>query len=233
VTPHEREAALGRIAILAGLSAAAIARLAAACRWRQYRAGGLIVSHRDPSTDLHMLAAGRVRVSIYSSDGTAVIFTDIRPGEVFGEIAALDRGPRSASVEAIEESTVASLTAAEFERLLLDEPRVAVATMRLMAAEIRRLSQRVHEFSTLGVQNRIDAELLRFVGDEATNKTDVLLSPSPSLAEIASRVTTHREAVSRELSRLAGLGIVRREGADLRIVDLPRLAQLVRGVKSD
>jgi len=233
VTPHEREAALGRIAILNGLSPTAIARLAGACRWREFGPGELIVSHKDPSTDFHMLATGRVRVSIYSSDGKAVIFTDIKPGEVFGEIAAIDKGVRSASVEAIDESTVASLSAAGFERLLLEEPRVPVATMRLLAAEVRRLSERVHEFSTLAVQNRIDAELLRLVGGEAANKTEILLSPAPSLAEIASRVTTHREAVSREVSRLAALGIVRREGAGLRIVDLPRLAQLVRDVKSD
>jgi CRP/FNR family cyclic AMP-dependent transcriptional regulator len=134
-------------------------------------------------------------------------------------------------VEAIETSTVASLAAVQFEELLLREPRVAVATLKHVAAEVRRLSERVVEFSTLVVQNRIQAELLRLAADAAKDRAGALLSPAPSLANIAERISTHREAVSRELSRLGSMGLLRREGANLRIVDVERLAKLVRDVR--
>ena len=88
------------------------------------------------------------------------------------------------------------------------------------------------EFSTLVVQNRIQAELLRLVADAAKD-AGALLSPDPSLADIAERIRTHREAVSRELSRLASIGLIRREGTNLRIVDVARLARLVREVKGE
>ena len=203
------------------------------CKWRDYDGGEQILSYHDASTDVFLLAAGRARVIIYSAEGKAVVFTDLRPGAMFGEIAAIDRGPRSASVEAIEACTVASLTAAKFEDLLRREPTVAIATLRHMTEEVRRLSERVLEFSTLVVSNRIHAELLRLAANAGHEDGQALLSPAPSLSDIANRVSTHREAVSRELSRLASIGLLRRQGSDLRVTDVARLEKLVREAKGE
>ena len=106
---------------------------------------------------------------------------------MFGEIAAIDRAPRSAGAEAIEASEVASLSADEFKALLSTEPTVALATLRHLTAEVRRLSERVLEFSTLVVQNRIHAELLRLAAEAGQQNGEVLLSPAPSLSDIADR----------------------------------------------
>jgi len=152
---------------------------------------------------------------------------------LFGELSAIDRAPRSAGVEAIERSTIASLTATQFETLLLADPVVAVATIRHVTGEVRRLSERVFEFSTLVVQNRIHAELLRLAADVRQENGQALLSPAPSLSDIANRISTHREAVSRELSRLASIGLLRREGGDLRVSDLARLTKLVREARRE
>lgn len=230
---HERLLALGRVPILAGLPRSQLEGIAATCKWRKFDEGKQILSYHDPSTDVFFLAAGRVRVIIYSTEGKAVVFTDLRIGAMFGEIAAIDRGPRSASIEAIEDCTIASLSAPQFEDLLLRQPSVALATLRHVTEEVRRLSERVLEFSTLVVQNRIHAELLRLAADAGVEDGQALLSPSPSLSNIASRVSTHREAVSRELSRLGSIGLLRREGGVLRITDVARLAKLVREAKGE
>jgi CRP-like cAMP-binding protein len=152
---------------------------------------------------------------------------------VFGEIAAIDRKPRSASVEAVEPCTVASLKSEQFESLMLAEPSLALATLRHVIADVRRLSDRVLEFSTLAVQNRIHAELLRLTNMADREGISALLSPSPSLSDIASRISTHREAVSRELSRLADIGLLRREGRNLRVMDVSRLGLLVAEAKGE
>jgi CRP-like cAMP-binding protein len=230
---HERRLALGRVAILASQSPSQLERIAATCKWRELDEGEQILSYHDPSTDVFFLASGKARVIIYSAEGKAVIFTDLRPGAMFGEIAAIDRDPRSAGVEAVEPCTVASMTAVQFERLLLEQPPVALATIRHVTREVRRLSERVLEFSTLMVRNRIHAELLRLAADAVQKDGQALLSPSPSLSDIASRVTTHREAVSRELSRLASIGLLRREGSDLKVTDIARLEKLVRETKGE
>jgi CRP/FNR family transcriptional regulator, cyclic AMP receptor protein len=224
---------LRQVPILAGVSDASLERVARVCKWQEFEAGEQLVQYQDPSTDVFFLTAGKLRVVVYSLEGKAVQFTDLKPGAMFGEIAAIDRAARSASVEALEASTLALLTADQFEDLLLREPRVALATLKHVAVEVRRLSERVVEFSTLVVQNRIQAELLRLAADAGKDGPGALLSPAPSLADIAERISTHREAVSRELSRLVSMGLVRREGANLRIVDVVRLTRLVREVKGE
>jgi CRP/FNR family cyclic AMP-dependent transcriptional regulator len=229
----ERLAGLRRIKVLAELAEAPLADLARTCSWHDYEAGEQILSYQDPSTRVFFLAVGKVRVIVYSAEGRAVVFTDLVPGTIFGEIGAIDRAPRSAGVEALEQTSVASLTADQFETVMLRQPTVALATLRHVTAEVRRLSERVVEFSTLMVQNRIHAELLRLAASAGAAEGQVLLSPTPSLSDIADRISTHREAVSRELSRLAAIGLLRREASDLRITDIARLAALVREAKGE
>ena len=230
---NDRLVALKRVPILSVLPGERLEDLARTCKWQDYDAGEQILGYHDPSTEAFFLAAGKVRVIIYSAEGKAVLFTDLKPGAMFGEIAAIDREARSAGVEAIEPSTIASLTASQFEGLLLREPAVALATLRHVTAEVRRLSERVLEFSTLAVQNRIHTELLRLAAGARQQPGQALLSPAPSLSDIADRISTHREAVSRELSRLGSMGLLRREGSDLRITDVARLERLVREARGE
>jgi CRP-like cAMP-binding protein len=230
---HERAPALKRLPILAELSDNTLERVAQSCAWRRYDAGEQIIGYQDPFTDVLFLLAGKARVIIYSSKGKAVVFADLKPTMMFGEIAAIDRMPRSASIEAVEPCSIASLSADTFEKLMLQEPTVAVATLRHLAAEVRRLSERVFEFSTLVVQNRIHAELLRLAGEAGERHGEVVLSPAPSLFDIASRISTHREAVSRELSRLTGIGLLHREGGNLRITNVAKLVEFVNDAKGE
>ena len=229
----DRAATLQRVPIFAKLSDSALERLARSCTWGQHESGEEILSFQDASTRILFLLSGKARVVIYSSEGKAVVFRDLTAGTMFGEIAAIDRRPRSASVEALEPCTVASLSAESFERLILDEPSVAFATLQHLAANVRRLSERVFEFSTLFVQNRVHAELLRLAGEAGSQQNEVTLSPAPSLSDIADRISTHREAVSRELSRLTANGLLRREGNDLKITNVAKLAKLVHEARGD
>ena len=229
----ERIAGLRRVSILNGLSDAALERIARDGAWREYKASQHILEYQDASTDVSFLLRGKARAIVYSSEGKAVIFTDLFAGAMFGEIAAIDRGPRSAGIEAIEDCTVASLAADQFEALMLREPNVAVATLRHIASDVRRLSDRVFEFSTMIVRNRIHAELLRLVGEADRRQAEALLSPAPSLSDIADRISTHREAVSRELARLIELGLLRREGKNLKITSVPKLIELVNEARGE
>jgi CRP/FNR family transcriptional regulator, cyclic AMP receptor protein len=229
----QRAAHLKRALAFSRLSDRALQEVAQGCAWRDCDAGAEILSYQDRSTNVSFLLLGRVRVIIYSSEGKAVVFDDLGAGSMFGEIAAVDRKPRSASVEALEPCAIASMSADKFEQLMLREPSVAVATLRQVAADLRRLSERVFEFSTLAVQNRIHAELLRLAAQAGGGDAMAVLSPAPSLSEIADRISTHREAVSRELSRLAAIGLLRRGAGNLVITDLARLREFVSEAKGE
>jgi len=219
---------LKQVAIFASLSPEVLQRLESRCRWRSYGPGKEVIAFRGTATDVYFLTSGSARVIIHSLTGKDVSFRTIGPGDIFGEFAAIDSEPRSASVEVLEPSTVASMSSWDFRNAILDEPDFAMVLLRHMTAEVRKLTARILEFSTLAVRNRIHAELLRLAGGFPSTREDVVIRPVPTHAVIASRVSTHREAVTRELSRLTQLGLVERKGADLVIKDVARLAEMVQ-----
>ncbi len=112
---------LDGVAIFKGLPSDALAKIQSRCAWRHYEPREPIVEYLDSSTEVYFITMGEVRVSIYSVDGKAVTFRDLGHGEMFGEIAAIDGGPRSTSVEARTSCLIASMPAAIFRELLRSE----------------------------------------------------------------------------------------------------------------
>jgi CRP-like cAMP-binding protein len=104
---------------------------------------------------------------------------------------------------------------------------VAQALLPQLVTKIRALTNRVYEFSTLAVNNRIQAELLRLASLGTRQGKAAQIVPAPTHVEIASRVSTHREAVTRELNRLARIGIIERKRGALLVKDVDRLAEMV------
>ena len=110
-----------------------------------------------------------------------------------------------------------------------------MALLEHTIAQMRDLTGRVFEFSTLAVNNRIQAELVRLAQGgkvlEGKGKCkQVQIDPFPRQLDIANRVSTHREAVTRELTSLKKEGIVARDGQAFVILDLDRLIRKVRAV---
>ena len=163
-----------------------------------------------------------------SVEGKAITFCDLGPGEMFGEYAAVNRARRSAGIEARTQCLVASMSSGTFCNLLQSEPTVSMNLLRQMVTKIRSLTTRVYEVSVLAVSNRIQAELLRLAKLAPRSGRSAHIDPAPTHVDIASRTSTHREAVTRELSRLARVGVVERQGRKLIVIDVDRLAVMVR-----
>lgn len=218
---------LRAVEIFRSLSDQSLARIAARSQCGAYGAGEEIVPYLDERDDVYFLLSGRARVMIYSISGKAVAFRDIEQGGLFGEYAAIDQRPRSARVEARAETIAARLPAEDFRAAIRTEPCLMEAVMRHLVGQVRDLTSRVFEFSTLAVKGRIQAELLRLAGNPGPDTATCRISPFPTHADFAVHVSTHREAVTREISRLVRLGVVRRAGHALEICDVPRLIRMV------
>ena len=234
----QREAAqvqqsLTGIDIFARLSPEAMSRLQKRCVWRRYQAGEPIVDYLDASRDVYFITAGEARATLYSVSGKVVTFTDLGPGEMFGEIAAIDGGPRSASIEARTSCVVAAMPAAAFREVLQSEPEATQALLQRMAGRIRVLTTRIYEFSSLAVNNRIQAEIVRLATLARREGKSARIETAPTHAEIASRVSTHREAVTRELNRLSRLGVIEQQGRTLIVADLDRLEKMVHAATGE
>ena len=201
--------------------------LARSCRWHRYSADQYIVGHQDETNDVYFIVGGRVRVTVFSPSGKEVSFADLSAGKSFGEMSAIDDAPRSATVLALSDTVLASISAKAFRRILDDHPDVATRMMQHLAGLVRGLLDRVFEFSVLAVRNRIHAELLRLARDQGFDGDTAVITPVPTHADIASRVSTHREAVTRELSALTSAGLIERRDGALVIADVTRLAKLV------
>jgi CRP/FNR family transcriptional regulator, cyclic AMP receptor protein len=204
----------------------AFAAIAADCSVQHYDDGELVIGHTDTTVDVLLLVSGAARVSLYSADGQRVGFIELPRGMMFGEISALDGLPRSASVEASEASIIARLPRRRFLALMEDNPAFAIAVAQQLAGHVRRLTTRVFEFSTMAVRQRLRAELLRLAKPAASADTGVIAS-LPTHAELASRISTHREAVSRELAWLDDGGFVVKQGRNLLIPSLGKLRSLM------
>jgi CRP-like cAMP-binding protein len=223
---------LRSIELLEGLAPEKLDVLARQCVWRNYEAGKRIISRNADDRDVYLLVSGRVRITTYSQGGRQVTFRDIAAGEIFGEVAALDEKPRSADVIALDNALLASMSPPLFRRLLADEPLVGGRVMTRLATLVRSLSDRVIDLSTLGVQNRIHAEILRLARAAGVERNRARLEPGPKHADIASQVSTYREQVTRELSALARAGILEKDGAALVVRDVARLQKMVEDVRS-
>jgi len=225
-TPQPRYSLKG-IALFAGLQSAALERIQRGCTWRHYEPEQWIVDYLDASDEVFFIADGKVRVTIYSHAGKAVSFGELAAGDVFGEYAAIDHCPRSASVVARTSCLVASMPAVAFRALLQTAPTVSFAVLEQLVRKTRKVTHRVFELSTLHVNNRIQAEVLRLASLAPREGTSACIVPAPTHVEIASRVSTHREAVTREINRLSRLGIIERRGNTLLVKDVDRLAKIV------
>ena len=149
---------------------------------------------------------------------------------MFGELAAIDGHTRSATVIAKKDSVLASLPTQSFLDLTYSNKEVYLAVLKRLTSQVRHLIDRVYSLSTLKVSDRIRTELLRLAKTHPAAPNRGVISPIPTHAELASRISTHREAVTRELNELARQKVIARTGRDLHILDMIRLGQMDRVV---
>jgi len=199
-------------------------RAALAERWnvRRYGRKEMIIAHDEESRDVFFVLEGRAEATVYSGSGKAVAYRDIEPGGIFGEMSAIDGAPRSASVTALDDVVLARLPESAFREIVDARPGIAWALLTHLTFQMRRMTERIFEFSTLVVRKRLIRELLRLADRDGM----VSIKPIPTHADLAARIGTHREAVSREMSWLAKQGLIARRKDELHISDRTTLEEL-------
>jgi len=222
--PNETLERIGLLRSLAGKDRESYERR---CQWRHAKPKQWLLEQNDVGTDIFLLSSGVVRVLITPSPDREVILGDIEAGGYFGEMAAIDGQPRSAGILAITEATIAVMPAPVFRELLHNHPDVAEQLLKQLVARIRTLDQRVNEFSSMHVKNRIYAELLRRSRPDPNNERQAIVSPPPVHSDIAARVSTRREMVARELKALERAGLMTKRRGAFVLTNVPELVQML------
>lgn len=228
--PYRRRPNLDAITLLRDLSPAERDRLASACRWRKVAPRQQVIDSDAETREICFVVSGAVRVVNYSASGREISFADLRAGDTVGELSAIDGEPRSASVFALEETLLASLAPGPFRALIGAHPDVAFKIMLGLARMVRDASRRIMDLSTLGAQNRVHGELLRLAREGKRENDAAIIRPAPPHADIAARVSTTRETVTRVLGDLARDRIVVRRAGALVVLDIEGLAALVEAL---
>ena len=221
------------IGLLRGLSASELEQTAKDCGWKQYAANEQIIDRQSETTDVFLVVEGRVRVVNYSITGREITLDDIDAGGHFGELAAIDEKPRSASVMALTPCNLAVISRDFFLDMVKSHPGVAILVMRDLAGIIRNSTVRIMDLSTLAANNRVQADLLRLASANLTEDGITSISPIPVHGDVASRVSTTRETVARVMNDLARRGVVERLKDALLVNDVEKLREMVEEVRGE
>ena len=218
---------LSGIPLLASLSHSEADALARRCTWRSYDANELVIDFEDESSDVRFVLSGRLRVILRIAAGREMILAEIADGSHFGEIAAIDGNPRSANVTALTPARVCIMPQSVFHEMLAAHPDVNMALLRELAQRVRALNTRLSEHSFLQTRHRLYCELLRLSRPRAIDPTQRAVSPPPVQKDLAARIGSRREVVSREIAKLKRAGIVEVTTGALVLKNVARLNALI------
>ena len=199
---------LAEFDIFASLDADALSDLANRVDIVRPERGELVVQHLDKSDDFYLVLSGQLTAILISGRGREVALGEMQRGTYFGEIAAIGGGERTASIFARTPAELARLPARTLRALIRDQPGVAQVLLGDMVEKVRNLTQRSFELTALKLADRLTLFLVRAGLEQSVLVEGGELRPAPTHAEIAAQVGANREAVSRELSVLAQMGII-------------------------
>ena len=209
------------------LDDADLGAIAAQMREVRYGGGQSIFSRGDAGTDIFLVVDGRVRLSILTAEGRELSFTHAITGDVFGEIAALDGGERSADATALVDTRMMSLSVTMLDRMMAARPALARAIIAFLCQRLRTVSDHLENVALFPIETRLARFLLHALGPAPTGRADApqRLTLGMSQTELALLLGASRPKVNAALAMLESTGAVKRTGPDM-ICDRQLLASL-------
>jgi CRP/FNR family cyclic AMP-dependent transcriptional regulator len=208
---------LGKTALFGTLAEVDRAAIAGRMRRVQFDGDQMIFSRGDPGRDIYLVLEGRIRLSILSSDGRELSFAHAGPGSIFGEIATLDGGERTAGATAISRVTAMALPQRAMMELIENNPKVALAAIRFLCTRLRETDQRLEAIALHRIEVRLARLLLSALKLQSPSAEgeEVPLDLGMSQGELALLIGASRPKVNIALTMLGDMGAISRKGSKL------------------
>lgn len=205
--------------LFAGVSVDDLAGIPLDIAETQLDAWQTLFNQHETSHDIFFLISGALLAVFWTKDGREIVFSRFPEGAYFGELAALDGTARSLAVFAKTNATILTMRQESFLRLFNDVPVIRDRVVRQLVGRIRSLTERNMEMTTLSVEQRVGAYLLRLAAEHGKLASGAVIENAPTHAEIAATIGANREMVSRSISKLAKRGAIRPARQRIEIVD--------------
>ena len=211
----EREV-LRTVPIFSELSDEDITSLAHLTLRKRYPKDTVVFFENEEGDFFFTITEGRIKVTILGDDGREVILSVLGPGDFFGEMALLDNEPRSATAIAVEESELLSLHRNDFQSVLNDNRSITSALIRVLSARLRRANHQISTLALLDVYGRVARVIVDMAREEGKRLRDGRIAfRRATHQEIANRIGTTRETVTRMLKDLERQGLIHVEGKEI------------------
>jgi CRP/FNR family transcriptional regulator, cyclic AMP receptor protein len=182
----------------------------------RYRAGQSIFERGDPGSVIYLVLEGRVRLSVSTAEGRELSFTHAVAGDIFGEIAALDGSPRSATASALTDVRMKSLPAAALHRLIVAHPVLSKSVIEFLCSRLRDVSDHLEDVALFSVERRLARFLLHECSRRGRQSSGgVRITLGMSQGELALLVGASRPKVNTALTTLEELGAISRDGSEI------------------
>lgn len=202
---------LGQTELFGGLPSEAIAQIANRFHTMQFKRGQTVYARGDAGNALYLISSGQIRFSVVSGDGRELSVRVAKSGEIIGEIAALDRQPRTATAVALSAVTAYSLSRTELDRLLLHEPQLARNAIDFLCHRLRDTTDQLELIALYPVEVRLARFLLvALKGQRGQSGKRIPLELGFSQGELAQLLGASRPKVNLALGFLEEAGAIGR-----------------------
>ncbi len=220
------EKILSRHSLFGQLSAEEREKLSQLAVVRHYTKNQRIFGKGDPGSSLMAVSRGCVRVCAHTLDGREFVLNIISAGEIFGEIACLDGGERTADAYAMEDATLVILSRRDFLPFLDRNPQVAVRLLEILCQRIRWTADQFEQYTFYDLSVRLAKKLIYLAdtfGKPVPRGVRIDLCLSQEM--LAGMVGATREAVNRQLSEWTAAGLIETRRGEITLFDVTGLAR--------
>lgn len=195
--------------------------LAQFSRFMSFEEGETIISVDDRDDKVYFILSGSVKITNFSLKGKEIWHGTLESGRTFGELAAMTGQTRSASIIALERTRLAVVTRNELYSLMREDAEIAIWLLEDIASRLTRSTETVQELLSQSLPQRIRREIYRLALAQDTHGEagEMIIQPVPNLTELAKRLNTEREMVSREVSALSKRKVLRKEKTKMVLLD--------------
>ena len=196
---------------------------------RRYAAGQVLFHMGDVGGSFHVIERGRVKITIPSSSGEELILAILATGGLLGELSLFDGKPRSATVEALEDTETICLHRDDLLGLMRNRFGVVERILEVLAGRIRDTDRQLAESHFLDITTRLAKKIVD-LGDAfgIQDGGRIRIGVKVTQKDLASMIGATRESINKQLKALRTKGYIRIEGGTIEILDRERLAQKAR-----